>query len=49
MSSFEFSQSVLFEANLFLPKVGPIGLFPLPGPESLKKPIECNIKYEHEL
>lgn len=43
MLSFEFSQFVLFVANLFLPKVGPTGLFPLPGPESLKKPIKCII------
>lgn len=39
---FEFSQFGLFEVDLFLPRVGPVGLFPLPGLESLKKPIECN-------
>lgn len=39
---FGFSQSGLFEVDLFLPRAGPVGLFPLPGLESLKKPIECN-------
>ena len=39
---FEFSQSGLFEVDLFLPRVGLVGLFPLPELESLKKPIECN-------
>ena len=39
---FGFSQSGLFEVDLFLPRAGPVGLFPLPVLESLKKPIECN-------